>query len=454
MMHQAHTPECARRRRALLLIGALLAFACTVPAAPALAQRATDVVALARTMKEAGETATRVATELRRVHAQDAAATARALWTVGYAATATAAALKEEFALSGVDAFYTMRDQGYATTTVLDALNANGMRVRLDCIEPQRTPVPCGPFGGNRAQPAMNQVTWSPYDQGYTDSTLTITGTGIPPVDVRIGATVLTLLENTATVVRARLPAAPVTGPLTLRRTSDGVVGELVSSFAVSDVSATAPPNWPLFGQIALAAAIEDARHWLSAARIAADRCTVEGGLASGALGVLSSATGFEDRVKNALLAAGAPAAIAQAWDGAFQAAWTEWSGKAMIPALPWYPAFAAFPDSVAPPMPNLPVPLGALISPGLTAMAPHALAGGIRTATGVAADAGPAAQAIDAFSTALSTRFTVFLTVGMVMNVMGSGPVPSFAPPLVPVGPVSGGTCSGTHVLANWTAF
>src|SRR5258708_23713997 len=35
-----------------------------------------------------------------------------------------------------------------------------------------------------------------------------------------------------------------------------------------------------------------------------------------------------------------------------------DWQGKVMVPGLPWYPAFAAFPGPMAPPMPNVPTPL------------------------------------------------------------------------------------------------
>lgn len=238
-----HSYPSLRVPHRTLLLAALLAAA--GHATPALAQRSTDVEEVARSMKDAGATATRVAGELRRVHMQDALATTRTLRAVGYDATASAAALKTEFTLSGVDAFYALRDNGFAITTVLDALNANGMRVRLDCIGPRTTPVPCGPFGGNREQPAMSQVAWTPQSQGFTDSILTITGNDIPPVGVRIGATALTQLESTPTKVRARLPASPMTGPLSLVRNSDGVVGELVSSFAVE--AAPVPSTRALF---------------------------------------------------------------------------------------------------------------------------------------------------------------------------------------------------------------
>src|SRR4029077_622845 len=35
-----------------------------------------------------------------------------------------------------------------------------------------------------------------------------------------------------------------------------------------------------------------------------------------------------------------------------------DWQGMVTVPGLPWYPAFAAFPGPMAPPMPNIPTPL------------------------------------------------------------------------------------------------
>ena len=41
------------------------------------------------------------------------------------------------------------------------------------------------------------------------------------------------------------------------------------------------------------------------------------------------------------------------------------------------------------------------------------------------------------AIGTALSTAFLAWLPMQMIMNVMGKGSIPTFAPPYVPVGPV-----------------
>src|SRR6185503_21239842 len=46
-----------------------------------------------------------------------------------------------------------------------------------------------------------------------------------------------------------------------------------------------------------------------------------------------------------------------------------DWQDKVMVPGLPWYPAFAAFPGPMAPPMPNIPMPLIACPSAMMTSI-------------------------------------------------------------------------------------
>ena len=48
---------------------------------------------------------------------------------------------------------------------------------------------------------------------------------------------------------------------------------------------------------------------------------------------------------------------------------WKKWQDKVMIPGLPFYPAFAAFPLAKAPPMPNIPFPLIACPSAAMAEM-------------------------------------------------------------------------------------
>ena len=119
-----------------------------------------------------------------------------------------------------------------------------------------------------------------------------------------------------------------------------------------------------------------------------------------------------------------------------------DWQGKVMVPGLPWYPAFAAFPGPMAPPMPNIPMPLIACPSAMMTKIvAPNdmksemisALDGGIKDKDGDKQHE----VLFESIATCLSLAFLMWLPMQQVMLVMGKGPIPTFAPPYVPVGPV-----------------
>lgn len=122
-----------------------------------------------------------------------------------------------------------------------------------------------------------------------------------------------------------------------------------------------------------------------------------------------------------------------------------KWQDKVTVPGLPWYPAFAAFPSPTAPPMPNIPVPLIICVSPMMTQVImpddmtkamDDALDGDLKKK-----DPDKQYHALhDAIATVLSLAFLIWMSSQMVMLVLGKGPIPSFAPPFVPVGPVVGG--------------
>jgi len=104
------------------------------------------------------------------------------------------------------------------------------------------------------------------------------------------------------------------------------------------------------------------------------------------------------------------------------------------------YPSFAAFPGPVAPPTPNIPMPLITFSSPGESGLSPGSLKGAMM---GILGDpkALHASNLFDAITKAFSVVFQTFKASTMVQNVLGTGPIPTFAPPFVPVGPVLGGT-------------
>lgn len=116
---------------------------------------------------------------------------------------------------------------------------------------------------------------------------------------------------------------------------------------------------------------------------------------------------------------------------------WDNWRRSVSVPGLPWYPAFVAFPGPKAPPMPNVPTPL-AMLRQDVTRLAPSQVKSVMLNCRRQ-----PHAYSLelfDAIASAVSAAFLQWLPSQQVMLVMGRGPIPTFAPPYVPVGPVVGG--------------
>ncbi len=208
--------------------------------------------------------------------------------------------------------------------------------------------------------------------------------------------------------------------------------------------------QWTMLSRAASAAARNEAQEWLRQAYIDGKRCKITGPAATGTPGVVKSRYRFQKKIQVALEIAGASKAIAAAWDKAFKESWEHWAKKTTIPALPFYPAFSAFPGAQAPSMPNVPVPLGSLISSGSSAMAPPVLAQKVLSQLGSVAKHQKVKNAANGFASDLSKRFATCMAGCVMGTVMGSGPVPSFAPPAVPFGPVLNGTCAGGHILST----
>lgn len=122
---------------------------------------------------------------------------------------------------------------------------------------------------------------------------------------------------------------------------------------------------------------------------------------------------------------------------------WLQYTTGLKVKGMPWYPAFAALPSPIAPPTPNIPCPVIAISSAKMAAskntMKPQMV--------GMLAD--PQApfhkELFDAVCDAFEKCLTIWETSTMVTNVLGTGPVPTFAPPYVPVGPVVGGIANMT---------
>jgi hypothetical protein len=133
--------------------------------------------------------------------------------------------------------------------------------------------------------------------------------------------------------------------------------------------------------------------------------------------------------------------AVAKGVSGCFK----KWQDQVTIPGLPLYPAFAAFPGPMAPPMPCIPVPLIACISGMMTQIImPDAMTKAMDDALDQGLkDKDPEKHyhaLHEAIATVLSLAFLMWLPQQQLSLVLGKGPIPTFAPPFVPVGPVLGG--------------
>lgn len=128
-----------------------------------------------------------------------------------------------------------------------------------------------------------------------------------------------------------------------------------------------------------------------------------------------------------------------------FSKPWMDWAKGVTLPGLPLWPAFCAFPGPMAPPMPALPMPLIAYISPKMTAVT---LANDMKKAMIDALDKGVKDEdepkhyekLFESIATAVTMATLAWLPMQMVMALMGKGPIPPFAPPIIPVGPVVAG--------------
>jgi hypothetical protein len=123
----------------------------------------------------------------------------------------------------------------------------------------------------------------------------------------------------------------------------------------------------------------------------------------------------------------------------AIDTAWNAWQMGYMV-TLMYPPTFSAFPGPMHPPTPNIPMPVVAGSSAGDAMMKKSMLKTlMLGNLSGVTPD--DLTQLLfDKFAEGFCMVFDIWKASTMISNVMGTGPVPSFAPPFSPVGPVVGG--------------
>ena len=359
----------------------------------------------------------------------------------GFEAAPVTEGLIQAFRVAPMEAFEALTAVGFPIGEVSRGLEELRIQIDMDCIGPDGFPVPCGNFGKDDNTPAMGQVSISPGSPAPAGSVLVFQSTSIPEVEVLLDGNPLQILEMSPSRVRAVLPDEPTTGPLAFRRLSDAVVGVVVEDFEVvrAEADEYAGLDWDAIAEAARDGAMADMDEWIMRSRFDAASCSVMATSAIGTAGVLQNQAGFSGGVERAIRLKGGPQELADAWQASFEAAFLEWADNVTIPGLPWYPSFAAYPGEEAPPLPNVPTPLVALISSGDLEMSPPYLTQRLNESL---PRSDLAEGAIASFANEVGVSFGLFLTSAQVMLVYGRGPVPAFAPPQVPVGPVVAGEC------------
>lgn len=137
----------------------------------------------------------------------------------------------------------------------------------------------------------------------------------------------------------------------------------------------------------------------------------------------------------------GLPAPVAQAIATVFWRAYKSWAEEFRGSHPGAFPAFAAWPTAQAPPLKSAPATIGLLggSAAGTSAISSREIEAALRKELGARATEPGAPEALREIARSMSAQLVTWTTTQLVL-VDGQGPVPSFAPPYVPVGPVVAG--------------
>jgi hypothetical protein len=217
-------------------------------------------------------------------------------------------------------------------------------------------------------------------------------------------------------------------------------IGTAKTGATLSPAGTTPATDWARLLQAAKNSTADAINRWTPQAMFGDGQ--VNAALATG--GKIVCPLVFENDIYTAMIQAAGPEPICRGVSSGIWMRFKEWYQGYQI-SLPWYPSFVALPMPVAPPTPNVPSPLIAGFSNGMAGLSESSLADFIRQrigGTGMAMNG--AGQFVTDYANWFSQKMTFWMGSTMWMNVLGSGPIPSFAPPYVPVGPVVGGTFKG----------
>jgi hypothetical protein len=211
--------------------------------------------------------------------------------------------------------------------------------------------------------------------------------------------------------------------------------------------------DWTAIATAVRAAFARSVNDWIVASYVQGGR--VQGPNAELTPGSLKSSVDIEQRMLQALNASRVPAAAARAFARELGGAWRAWADGFRMTLPGAYPKLAAVPGPAAPPTPAASAfPIARGTSEGehrlqAATLAPRMLSA-VRQPAG--RELAGADAAIKELSAWIEASFREWKLTAQLVGVMGKGPVPSFAPPYVPVGPVVMGDnlSAPGHVIAG----
>jgi len=194
--------------------------------------------------------------------------------------------------------------------------------------------------------------------------------------------------------------------------------------------------HWTAWSKATKDAARQAAKDWLKRSLVL--NVVINGPTGTLKPGGLRSASDFRSTMAARLIQNGVPIQVATAFSEPVAQAWNAWFEGYQVQLS--YPTFAAVAGPSAPITPCIPQPLKAGRSFNAHRLTLTFLQNEIKAKLGTAGVDIAASNAVHEFAAWFSGRFSACQSVATLTNVYGTGPVPTFAPPYVPVGPVVGG--------------
>jgi hypothetical protein len=225
----------------------------------------------------------------------------------------------------------------------------------------------------------------------------------------------------------------------------------IIAAVAPRVVQAQLPPGgegirWPEVLDVARAAISAGVDLWSANAQVL-------GGQLNGSAmflppGSLFGEPPFDTSVEGALLPLPIPREVASAIAGVAWEVWSAWAKSYYVSLPRAFPDLAAVPGPEAEQTPLKPTRLGKGKAPGSLGISADVVEEALRGLLGDRVATKEDANEIKQFARWYWRSFRRWFGSARLVNLRGGGPVPSFAPPYVPVGPVVLGNVVGVNVL------